>query len=112
MITAPTNKIKQYIDARYFSIVKGVDSLLSFKKHTEWPPITQLVVHLLGQHNVIFNENEDLAIVVEHATHQRTTLTAYFAYNTQNVDGQNVVYTDFLIDHVWEIQEKVWSTRQ
>jgi len=49
LITAPTNKIKQYIDARYFSIVKGVESLLSFKKHTECPLITQLVVHLLGQ---------------------------------------------------------------
>jgi hypothetical protein len=22
------------------------------------------------------------------------------------------VYVDFLIDHVWEIQEKVWSTQQ
>jgi hypothetical protein len=67
---------------------------------------------LPGQHNVIFNENEDSAVVAERAAHQRTTLTAYFAYNTQNVDGQNVVYVDFLIDHVWEIQEKVWSTQQ
>jgi len=66
---------------------------------------------LPGQHNVIFNENEDSAVVAERAAHQRTTLTAYFAYNTQNVDGQNVVYVDFLIDHVWEIQEKVWSTQ-
>jgi hypothetical protein len=82
LITAPTNKIKQYIDPRYFSIVKRVDSLLLFKKHTEWSPITQLVVHLPRQHNVIFNENEDLAVVAEHAAHQRTTLTAYFAYNT------------------------------
>jgi len=64
------------------------------------------------QHNIIFNENEDLAVVAEHAAHQRTTLTAYFAYNIQNVDGQNVVYVNFLIDHVWEIQEKVWLTRQ
>jgi hypothetical protein len=53
-----------------------------------------------------------LAVVAERAAHQRTTLTAYFAYNTQNVDGQNVVYTNFLIDHVWEIQKKVWSAQQ
>jgi hypothetical protein len=52
-----------------------------------------------------------LAVVAKCVAHLRTTLIAYFAYNNQNVDGQNVVYADFLIDHVWEIQEKVWSTR-
>jgi hypothetical protein len=68
MIVGPTNEIQQYIDAWYLSTIEGVDSLLSFKKHTEWPPISWLVVHLLGQHNVIFNKNEDLAIVVECVT--------------------------------------------
>ncbi len=84
-------------------MLEGVDSLLSFKKHTEWPPVTRLVVHLLGQHNVIFNENEDLAIVAKRAACQRTTLTAYFVYNVQNADGWNVVYADFPTDHVWKI---------
>jgi hypothetical protein len=59
-----------------------------------------------------FNENEDLAIVAERAAHQKTTLTTYFAYNAQNVDGQNVVYANFPVDHVWKIREKVWSVRQ
>jgi hypothetical protein len=57
----------------------------------EWLPVTRLVVHLRGHHNVIFNENEDLAIVAECVACQRTTLTAYFVYNTQNADGRNVV---------------------
>jgi hypothetical protein len=65
--------------------------------------VTQLVVHLPGHHNVIFNENEDLVVVVEHAARQKTTLTTYFAYNTQNANGWNVVYVDFLVDHVWKI---------
>jgi hypothetical protein len=64
---------------------------------------------LLGQHNVIFNKNENLAVVVEHAVCQKTILTAYFTYNAQNADGRNVVYVDFLADHVWKIREKVWS---
>jgi hypothetical protein len=67
---------------------------------------------LPGQHNFIFNENEDLAVVAERVAHQKTTLTAYFAYNVQNVDGWNVVYVDFLVDHVWKIQKKVWSAQQ
>jgi hypothetical protein len=73
------------------STTEGVDSLLSFKKHTEWSLVTQLVVHLPRQHNVIFNENEDLAVVAERAARQKTTLNTYFAYNVQNADGRNVV---------------------
>ncbi len=46
VIVSPTNKIQQYINARYLSATKGVDSLLSFKKHIEWSLITRLVVHL------------------------------------------------------------------
>ncbi len=103
VITGPINEIQQYIDARYLSAAEGVDSLLSFKKHMEWPPVIRLVVHLPGQHNVIFNENEDLAVVAERAAHQKTTLTAYFAYNVQNADGRNVVYADFPVDHVLKI---------
>jgi hypothetical protein len=109
MITDPTNKIQQYIDARYLSATKGVDSLLSFKKHTEWLFVIRLVVYLPEQHNVIFHKNEDLVIVAKHAAHQRTTLTAYFAYNAQNVNGRNVVYADFPTNHVWKIREKMWS---
>jgi hypothetical protein len=112
VIAGPTNEIQQYVDVRYLSAAKGVDSLLSFKKHTEWPPVTRLVIHLPGQHNVIFNKNEDLAVVAERAARQKTTLTAYFAYNAQNVDGQHVVYADFPANHVWKIREKVWSARQ
>jgi hypothetical protein len=44
-----------------------------------------------------------LAIVAKRVARQKTTLTAYFAYNAQNADGQNVVYVDFHADHVWKI---------
>ncbi len=33
-------------------------------------------------------------------------------FNAQNADGQNVVYVDFPLDHVWKIREKVWLARQ
>jgi hypothetical protein len=87
VITSPTNKIQQYIDAQYLNATKGVDSLLSLKKHTEWPPITQLVVHLPRHHNVIFNKNENLAIVAKRVARQKTTLTSYFVYNVRNANG-------------------------
>jgi hypothetical protein len=49
--------------------------------------------------------------MVECVARQKTTLTTYFAYNAQNVNGRNVVYANFLIDYVGKIQEKVWSAQ-
>jgi hypothetical protein len=39
VIAGPTNEIQQYIDVAK-GAAEGIDSLLSFKKHTEWPPVT------------------------------------------------------------------------
>jgi len=64
---------------------------------------------LLGHHNVIFNKNENLAAMAERVARYRMTLTTYFTYNAQNVDGWNVVYADFCADHVWKIRKNIWS---
>ncbi len=69
VIVGPTNKIQQYINTRYLSVTEGVDSLFSFKKHMEWPLVTRLVIHLPKHYNVIFNKNEDLAMVAKCSTH-------------------------------------------
>jgi hypothetical protein len=50
--------------------------------------------------------------MAERVAHQKTTLTAYFAYNAKNADGQNAVYADFPANHVWKIREKVWLAQQ
>jgi hypothetical protein len=86
--------------------------LLSFKKHTEWPPVARLVVHLPGQHNVVFNEDDDLEAVAQGAANQQTTLTGYFAYNVANEGSRHVLYMDFPRQHVWKAREKRWSPHQ
>jgi len=111
-VDGPINEIQQYIDTRYLSVSEAVDFLFSFKKHTEWPPVTRLGVHLPRQHNVVFNEDEDLAVVAQCAADQSTTLMGYFAFNAVNEGSREVLYTDFPQQHVWKTREKVWAARQ
>ncbi len=106
------NEIKQYIDIQYLSAAEAVDSLLLFKQHTEWPLVTRLVVHLPRQHNVVFNEDDDLEAVAQRAANQQTTLTGYFAYNAANEGSRHVLYTDFPRQHVWKAREKRWASCQ
>jgi hypothetical protein len=69
-------------------------------------------VHLPGQHNVVFNEDEDLAVVAQRAADQSTTLTGYFVFNAANEGSQEVFYTNFPQQHVWKTCEKVWAAHQ
>lgn len=109
-VHGPMNEIQQYIDAWYLSATEARDFLLSFKRHIEWPPVAHLVVHLPGQHNVIFDENEDLSVEAHRAANQHTTLTRYFAYNATNKYSRNVLYRDFPQQRVWKICGKILGT--
>ena len=106
-VDGPVNEIKRFEDARYLSPAEACDSLQGVKMHQEHPPVVQLVVHLPGQHNVLFRDGEDLAAVAQRAATQRTTLTAWFDYNASQETSRDVLYLDFPRDHVWKVQQKV-----
>lgn len=100
------NEIKQYIDAWYLSASEAVDSLFFFKKYAEWPLVTRLGVHLPGQHNDIFHEDEDLAVVAQRGANEQTTLIGYFTYNAAKEGLRGILYTDFPRKHVWKARKK------
>lgn len=56
----PIDEIKQYLDVKYFSIIKIIDSLLSFHTYYKKPLMRYLVVYLLSQYNMMFNTTKDL----------------------------------------------------
>ncbi len=70
------------------------------------------MVHLPGQHNVVFNEDDDLEVVAQRAANQQTTLTGYFAYNAANEGSRHILYMDFPRQHVWKAREKRWAPHQ
>lgn len=49
------DEIKEYLDVRYLSPIKVVDSLLSFHIHFKKLDMKHVVVYLLSQHNIVFN---------------------------------------------------------
>ena len=70
-VDGPVNEINRFEDARYLGLAEACDSLLGAKTHQEHPPVIQLVVHLPGQHNVLFRDVEDLAEVAKRASTQK-----------------------------------------
>ena len=100
-VDGPVNEFKRFEDARYLSPAEACDSLFGAKMPQEHPPVVHLVVHLPGQHNVLFRDGEDLAEVAERAATQKTTPTEWFEYNSSQDTARNVLYLDVPHDHVW-----------
>ena len=95
------NEINQYLNECYIGPHQAVWCILEYPIHEEFPSVLALQVHLPGQQQVVFNENADeteLKNVLENA---EITLTAWFQYNNNNSDGQNILYQNFPQQYVW-----------
>ena len=76
------DEITEYIDGRYISPPEGAWRIFHFDIHDQIPNIVRLQVHLPGQHMVTFNPNYDAVTVLEHASTEKTSLTAFFEANS------------------------------
>jgi hypothetical protein len=76
---------------------------------------SSLQVHLPGQHLVRFDPDEDPAKILERASRETTTLTAFFAANADEQFGQlarRYTYQEFPQHFVYSTQTKKWAPRQ
>ena len=106
------DEIETYVAGRYLGPIECFARLMEYPSHQEWPPITQLSVHLPGQHTVYFPDDlspEELAAKAENA---RSTLMGFFAYNEAHEDGRQYLYPDFPAHFVWKTKTKTWVPRQ
>jgi len=90
--------------------------ILQFHIHEQQPSITQLQVHLPGQHMVTFDPNKDVEAVQQWAASEQTTLTTFFNANTDlgalGVEACHHTYQEFPQYFTWKPKEKVWALCQ
>jgi hypothetical protein len=76
------DEITDHIDGRYIASPEATWRILHFSLHDQIPNVIRLQVHLPGQHMVVFDPDDDPSIVQERAENEQTTLTAFFAANS------------------------------
>jgi hypothetical protein len=108
------NEIKLYLDARYVSAPEACWRLFSFKMHKEYPASQRLQVHLENEQQVYFDETDNLDQVLDNATMQETTLTAWFKINQVNEFSRTILYPNFPEHFTWKSSDKPrkWVPRQ
>ena len=110
------NEIKKYTEGRYISPSEATHHIFRFDVHGQVLNIIRLQIHLPGQNMVTFNPDDDVETILERASHERTTLTAYFEANANNgnlgVKARKYTYQEFPQHFTWISTEKKWSIHQ
>jgi hypothetical protein len=105
------DEIKQFRDAICDTPPEAMYQLYGFSLYQMYPPILQLIVHLLGMHMVAYNERDDLHNVINHEQSQKSLLIEYFWMN--NVDpAHSFLYREFPEYYRWDRSEKEWLRRK
>ena len=72
-------------------------------------------IHLPNAQNLDFDDDEDLAVVVEEGSERQTKLLAFFDLNLerqQRRDVKDLFYTDLPNRYVWKKDRNCWDPRQ
>lgn len=112
-IARNNNEVQQYLDAHYVSACEALWQLFHFCMHKEVPNIVWLQVHLPDLQWHTFNPacHQDLHQVVEDASNQDTTLTAWFKSNSAHIAGHNLLYQDYPSMFTWDKKACKWNPR-
>ena len=104
------NKIKYYLSNRYIGPIEAVWNIMGFRHHNETPPVTRLQVHEQGQQIIYFLDNatqQELNIIRQNP---RSTLNAWFTYNSTPEDSRKFLYRDFPSRYIYK--DGMWKARQ
>ena len=113
---ATLDELKHWADSRYISAHEAVWRILDYPTNALSHMVHRLSIHLPGEHNVVFTE-ENIQAAAD-ADLEETTLTQYFALNegsTYSNEDQAValqtLYHDIPKFFKWDTATKRWVRR-
>jgi len=110
------DEITRHLTGRYVGTSEAAWRTFHFPTHGIVPNVVRLQVHLPGQHLVNYNPDEPVDEVLERASQEKTSLTAFFDYNAHldatNDTSPRYSYQEFPQHYTWDKQKKAWKPRQ
>ncbi|XP_053567008.1 LOW QUALITY PROTEIN: uncharacterized protein LOC128656868 [Bombina bombina] len=109
--TLQHDEIQNFLDTRYVSAPEAVWKLYGFLMHHQTHTIIRLQVHLPGEQDVYFH-NDNIQLAAEKAQDRDTTLTAYFKLNVDTHAAREFFYSDIPQHYVFDVKTRNWNPRQ
>ena len=106
------DEVQRYLQGRYIGPTEAVWRLFEFAMHEEYPSVMHLAIHLPGEQPIYFNEEESADELHHRIESARSTLMAFFEYNTLNSDGRQYLYQEFPTYFTYSKPLRKWSPRK
>ena len=106
------DEVQRHLHGRYVGPTEAVWRLFEFGMHEEYPAVMHLAIHLPGEQPVYFTDSETAEDLRNRMESARSTLMAYFQYNTLHTDGHPYLYQDFPTHYTYNTSKRVWAPRK
>ena len=111
IVVSDHDEIKRHLNGHYIGPTEAVWRLFSFSTHQELPSVTTLTLHLPDAQAVYFSDRDAPDDLHEPLDRSITTLTAWFAYNSERADGRGYLYHEFPEHYVY-VRKVGWKPRK
>ncbi|XP_074352948.1 uncharacterized protein LOC141692109 [Apium graveolens] len=106
------DEIKHFLDGHYICASEASWRLLGFDIHHRYPTVECLPVHLEGEKNVSFKQNDNLKDVVDKAKRRYTKLEGWFEANKTFSEARQYTYHQFPQPFTWKADQNRWKIRE
>ncbi|XP_076037450.1 uncharacterized protein LOC143022924 [Oratosquilla oratoria] len=105
------NEVRNYQDARYVNANEATWKIFKFPIHKSFPPVTTLDLHLEGENEIFFKENENAASL-QRKTAKDTQLTAFFKLCKENEFAATLYYHEIPNHFIYDKANSKWLERK
>ena len=83
-----------------------------FDIHHRWPPVQRLTFHLPHQQSILFQDDEQVDVVLQKEQTSKTMFLTWFEANKIYLEGKNLTYSEFPNMFVQMPRQRVWRPRK
>ncbi|KAK9665754.1 hypothetical protein RND81_14G133600 [Saponaria officinalis] len=101
----------QYYDCRYISPCEAVWRIFGFEIHYKTPRVQRLNFHLPNEQSVVYNDDDQLDVVVHRPSIQHTKFLGWLECNKVYPQARELTYSEFPSKFVWIEKTRRWKPR-
>ena len=94
-------EVNQYLDCIYILPCETSQRIFSFPLHERTPTVERSYFHLLGEHSIIFNNDEDMYSLLSKPSVKESMFTSWLKANKIYNKGKNLTHAQFVTKFVY-----------
>ena len=102
------NEIKHYLDGRYVSPCEACWRIFSFQIHKRSSVVERLYFHLPGKNSVIFEDDDDIDVLLSKPTVKKSMFTAWLQANSIFHEAKDLTYLQFISKFTYIAKSRCW----